>query len=240
MNQLREFQHPADGWYQVEAKGYHPAVADDGSKVVQVIDDKACKSIVNRFNADAQAGRLPHGREMLIDHEHFQHDPKQETAAYGWANKLRVSPDGSGFEVFNPWTATGQEAVDGGTYRFTSTEYQGTVGDVFEEVPAGEIPAEVRNRYQGFKFLRPLRLTGLSLTNANNNKGQKAITITNRRSMDAPAAAVTVWNRQQKENSAAVLRVMAQDEQKKHGGTFDAAWRRVCNRCPEIVRRLNE
>jgi hypothetical protein len=39
---------------------------------------------VNRFNEDATAGKLSHGKEMLIDHEHFKHDPDKETRAYGW------------------------------------------------------------------------------------------------------------------------------------------------------------
>jgi hypothetical protein len=183
----REFKHPADGWYQVEAKGFHPAVAEDGTKVVQVIDDPAITRIVNRFNSDAAAGALPHGSEMLIDHEHFRHDKTKETIAYGWANKLRPSPDGTGFDAYNPWTATGKAAVDGGDYRFTSTEYDGVVGEDFEEVPPEKIPVEVRNRFKDHRFLRPLRLTGLSLTNDANNKGQKAITITNRKT-DFPGA----------------------------------------------------
>jgi len=64
----REFQHPRDGWYQIERKGRHPNRA---AGVIQVIDDEAARSIVNRFNEGAAAGTLRHGSEMLIDHEHF-------------------------------------------------------------------------------------------------------------------------------------------------------------------------
>lgn len=187
----REFQAPADGWYQVEAKGYHPAVAADGTKIVQVIDAKSITSIVNRFNAAAAAGTLPHGKDMLIDHEHFRHDKSKETIAYGWANKLRASPDGSGIDTWNPWTTTGNAAVAGGDYRFISTEYDGPMDQVFEEVPAAQIPVDIRNKFSGYKFLRPLMLTGLSLTNDPNNKGQKGFTITNRTRQSAvvsPAA----------------------------------------------------
>ena len=179
----REFQHPADGWYQIEARGYHPATDDSGNKVVQVIDDKAVKVIVARFNADAASGKLPGGNEMLIDHEHFSHDPSKETIAYGWATKLRISPDGSGFDVFNPWTNTGKTTVDGGDYRFFSTEYA-LANDGFETVPASEIPNEIRNKYPDYRFIRPLELTGLSLTNCPNNKGQSSIT--NRRTAELP------------------------------------------------------
>ena len=56
----RDFTHPADGWYNIEAKGLHP---NRNAKLVQVIDDEACASIVNRFNQEAaQPGwwrRLP-------------------------------------------------------------------------------------------------------------------------------------------------------------------------------------
>jgi phage I-like protein len=176
----REFKHPDDGWYQIEAKGFHPAVAEDGTKVLQVIDDKAIKRIVNRFNTDADAGKLSHGREMLIDHEHFKDDKSKETVAYGWASKLRATPDGSGIDVYKPWTATGQKAVDGGDYRFSSTEYVGPTKTVFESVSPEEVPTAIRNRYRDYEFLRPLQLTGLSLTNDPNNKGARALTILNR------------------------------------------------------------
>ena len=53
MNRLilnRNFEHPADGWYHIEPKGNHP---NSEAGVVQVIDDEACTSIVNRFNQAA-------------------------------------------------------------------------------------------------------------------------------------------------------------------------------------------
>ena len=114
----RAFQHPTDSWYQIESKGNHP---NQRSKVIQVIDDEAAQSIVNRFNADAEAGQLAHGHEMLIDHEHFKHDADKETIAYGWLQKLQNRADGIYGQI--RWTNTGKSAVDGGDYRFFSTEY---------------------------------------------------------------------------------------------------------------------
>ena len=114
----REFQHPSDGWYQIEAKGRHPNRA---ANVVQVIDEAAAASIVNRFNAEAEAGTLRHGNELLIDHEHFSEQPDQETVAYGWLGKLANRADGIYGQI--RWTGTGQKAVDGGDYRFFSTVY---------------------------------------------------------------------------------------------------------------------
>src|SRR5436309_1599021 len=80
----RDFKHPEDAWYQIEPKGAHPNRA---AKIIQVIDDEAIQQIVNRFNADADAGKLSHGHEMLIDHEHFKLDASKETVAYGWLTK---------------------------------------------------------------------------------------------------------------------------------------------------------
>lgn len=166
----REFQHPADGWYQIEARGEHPNRA---AGVVQVIDEAACAAIVRRFNADAEAGKLSHGREMLIDHEHFKHDAGKETIAYGWLQKLACRADGYYGRI--RWTGTGKRAVDAGDYRFFSTEYD---PKDLEKAESGKI-----------KAVRPLRLDGLTLTNDPNNKGARPIT--NRMNFagaDAPAA----------------------------------------------------
>jgi hypothetical protein len=159
----RNFQHPTDGWYQIEAKGTHPNRA---AGVVQVIDDAATTSIVNRFNADAAASKLRHGAEMLIDHEHFSDQPDQETRAYGWLQELQNRTDGIYGRI--RWTATGQAAVDGGDYRFFSTEYDAANLQAVE-------PA-IGNRQSAIKAVRPLALAGLTLTNMNNNRGQKPIT----------------------------------------------------------------
>ena len=158
----RDFQHPADGWYQIEAKGRHPNRA---AGVVQVIDEEAASSIVNRFNEDAEAGTLRHGRELLIDHEHFSDQADKETIAYGWLTRLQNRGDGIYGQI--RWSATGQRAVDGGDYRFFSTEYAP------EELKALNSEGGKAGR---LKEMRPMRLAGLSLTNMNNNRGQKPIT----------------------------------------------------------------
>ena len=158
----REFQHPADGWYQIEPMGRHPNRA---AGVVQVIDEEAAASIVNRFNADAAAGNLRHGAEMLIDHEHFSDQADKETIAYGWLQRLQNRGDGIYGQI--RWSATGQRAVDGGDYRFFSTEY--------EPSDCAVLNRDGRDGRKGTE-VRPLRLAGLSLTNMNNNRGGKPIT----------------------------------------------------------------
>ena len=138
----------------LEAKGEHP---NTRAGVVQVIDDPASDSIVNRFNAEADE---PGFAGMLIDHEHFKHDTDKETAAYGWLMRLQNRADGFYGQV--RWTGTGLPKIEDGTYRYFSTEYD----------PADlQVLSDKRPRR-----VRPLRLAGLTLTNMNNNKGQRPIT----------------------------------------------------------------
>jgi hypothetical protein len=165
----RDFSHPGDGWYQIEPKGEHPNRA---AGVIQMIDDEAMISIVNRFNEDAAAGKLRHGNELLIDHEHFSDQPDKESRAYGWLVELQNRADGIYGRV--RWSKTGKEAVDGGDYRFFSTEYDSK--DCQECRGSGEANAERGARNAELPGVRPLRLAGLTLTNMNNNRGQKPIT----------------------------------------------------------------
>ncbi len=153
----RAFVLPPDGLFHIEPAGEH---FNAGANVVQVFDQLASESIVNRFNADAAAGQLSHGHEMLIDHEHFRHDLDKESRAYGWLTELQNRADGIYGRI--RWTATGKAAVEGGDYRFFSTEY------------APE-DLQVINRSNPPR-VRPLRLDGLSLTNEPNNRGGKPIT----------------------------------------------------------------
>ena len=107
----RQFQHPADGWYQIEVPGEH---LNAGSGVLQVIDAAAVDSIVNRFNQEAAAYEPQHGTPfpgMLVDHEHFKHDPDKETIAYGWLMRME-NRDGKPFGQIR-WTNTGKPAIDG-------------------------------------------------------------------------------------------------------------------------------
>jgi len=188
----RDFQHPADGWYQIEALGNH---LNRAAGMLQVIDTEAATAIVNRFNAEAAAGQLRHGSEMLIDHEHFSDQPDQETRAYGWLQELQTREDGIYGRI--RWTATGKTAVDGGDYRFFSTEYEpkdmqavnaddSATGAMAPRGAADGASAAAREaRALPARPMRPLRLAGLTLTNMNNNRGQKPIT---NRAMEATNA----------------------------------------------------
>lgn len=150
----REYRHPDDGWYHIEAKGEHLYRTHN---LVQVIDDEAVASMVNRFNRAAADPNFP---GMLVDIEHFSHDMDRETRAYGWLHELQAREDGLYGRI--RWTNTGKAAVDGGDYRFFSTEYDSRQAKLLTD---GEVP-----RY------RPIELDGLTLTNRPNNKGQRPIT----------------------------------------------------------------
>jgi hypothetical protein len=85
---------------------------------------------------------------------------QKETIAYGWLMGLQGRADGIYGQI--RWTATGQAAVDGGDYRLFSTEYD---------------PADMEVLSEGAPMrARPLKLDGLTLTNAPNNKGASPIT----------------------------------------------------------------
>jgi phage I-like protein len=203
-----DFEHPADGWYQIEPKGIHP---NREAGVDQVIDNEAVSAIVNRFNTDADAGKLPQGHELLIDHEHFKDHPDQETVAYGWLQRLQDRPAGIYGQI--RWTATGQAAVDGGNYRFFSTEY-----DTEDLVSLGGTPPQ----------FRPIRLGGLTLTNMPNNKG--ATPITNRAAGTRNGVPSAKPSDASRNKAAQRIAQLAVAEQRSSGVSFSQAWERVQNR----------
>jgi hypothetical protein len=188
-----EFKHPEDGMYMIEPAGEH---LDREGSVMQVIDSAAIASIAENFNAAAQD---PNFSGMLIDHEHFKHDLQKETIAYGWLMSLQGRADGIYGQI--RWTATGQAAVDGGDYRFFSTEYD---------------PADMEILSDGEpRRARPLKLDGLTLTNAPNNKG--ASPITNRGGGKSAAAATP-------EGACRAFGVIVNRKQAALNCGFDHAW----------------
>ena len=156
---------------------------------IQVIDEEAMKSIVEQFNQDAAAGKLRHGNEMLIDHEHFSDQPDKETRAYGWLMELQIARGWNlrpraleqdrhrkrwtaGTTGFSPRNTRPKDCVE---CRGTSERGEDTDGRGRTERKTGTrfIP---RHSTRSSARVRPLRLDGLTLTNMNNNRGQKPIT----------------------------------------------------------------
>lgn len=221
----REFKHPADGWYQIEPKGKHPNAEGE---IVQVIDDEACESIVNRFNAAAEAGTLRHGHELLIDHEHFSDDPEKETRAYGWLTKLQNREDGIYGQV--RWTTTGQAAVDGGDYRFFSSEYWSKDTVILNK---GDKKAK---GVKSWPEVRPMELGGLSLTNMNNNRGQKPITNREAPEFRSVPATAGVPADSNKSNQRKTMKLVAA----KLGLSADASEEAVLAEVTKITNRATE
>jgi len=205
------WQHPEDGYYLFEPMGEH---LNNAAQVVQVIDDVAAESIVASFN---RAAGQPGFAGMLVDRDHFRNLADKETRADGWLMRTQRRPDGIYGQI--RWTASGQAAVDGGEYRFFSTEYD--LNDC-QELGGGN-PRRVR----------PLRLDGLTLTNMPNNlAGQKPIT--NRRE-SAPAGAPG--------DPMAVGRaflVVCNRLQREVGLGFEAAWNHARITEPALYRAMGE
>ncbi len=157
------FLPASDGWFQVTPIGSFP----HPSGVLQVIDQPALESIVNRFNTEAAQ---PNFSGLLVDFDHFSQDPHQPTAAAGWITKLDARPTGLWAQI--RLSDLGQAALNGGRYRSLSPVWLSTDCE-----PTGAAEQ---------KALRPLRLDRVALTNDPNLKGMAPLT--NSASARQPAA----------------------------------------------------
>jgi len=147
-----KFQIPADGWYHLVPKGEFPIHIDIGGKeekLIQVLDDKALTSFVNRFAAQATQGNFP---GILIDQEHFSYDKTKSSEAYGWIKQIENRVDGIWGKI--DWTDVGDSAVKSGRYRFVSPVW---------------LPTQVEKISN--RKIRPLQLDTAALTNTPNLKG---------------------------------------------------------------------
>ncbi len=173
----RSGELPADGWYQIEVTGEHPA----GEGRTQVIDQAAMESIVNRFKADAAAENFS---GLLVDADHLSHDLDNSTEALGWAQELSIR-NGQLYARLD-LTDIGEAAIRNKRYKFTSTEYDAP--DI-EDLGNGRV--------------RPLRLSGLALTNRPNNRGGKPLS--NRAGQCADTSPIRNTENDQMKNIAAKL-----------------------------------
>ena len=147
----RSGEPPADGWYQIEVTGEHPA----GKSRKQIIDAAALTAIVNRFAQEKEAAGDNWGG-LLVDNDHFSHDLDKSTEALAWAQELRVK-DGE-LEARLDLTDLGETAIRNKRFKFFSTEYD---PEDLEDLGDGRV--------------RPLRLAGLAFTNRPNNRGGRPI-----------------------------------------------------------------
>ena len=101
LNRDGEFTLPGDGMYHIASIGEFP---HKQSGLIQVIDQTAIDSMVNRFNADkAKQGDKFAG--VLIDRDHFSLDTEKPSEAYGWILDLQNRADGLWAHI--RWTDVG-------------------------------------------------------------------------------------------------------------------------------------
>jgi len=142
---------PADGWFQIEVSGENPV---HGGRV-QVIDDKAVDSIVNRFRAWRES-LGEHFGGMLVDADHLSHDLDQRTEAMAWL--MDVENRAGQLWGRLDLTGIGAQAIHNKAYKWFSTEY---AAEDLEPL--------------GGDRVRPLALGGLAFTNRPKIRGGRPI-----------------------------------------------------------------
>lgn len=135
----RENQLPADGWFHLVPRGEFPHTDDDGKTRLQVIDDASLDAMLKNFTP-----------KVLIDQEHFSHQPDKSSEAMGWITEIQKRADGIWGQV--EWTDLGEAAVKNRRYRFLSPTWR-------------------KLQALGGDKVRPLHLLDVGLTNAPNIRG---------------------------------------------------------------------
>ena len=153
MNDPTSFQPAPDGWFHIAPHGTFP----HPNGALQVIDAEACEAMLGTFNEEARQPNFP---GLLVDFDHFSHDPAQPTTAAGWIGALEHRGDGLYAQI--RWSDLGHQALTGGRYRLASPVWNRADCDQWT-APAPDGRDTVH--------LRPRRLDRLALTNDPNLPG---------------------------------------------------------------------
>jgi phage I-like protein len=153
MNTKTTFQPTPDGWFHIAPHGTFP----HPNGALQVIDAEACDAMLGTFNEEARQPNFP---GLLVDFDHFSHDPAQPTTAAGWIGALEHRGDGLYAQI--RWSDLGHQALTGGRYRLASPVWNRADCDQWT-APAPDGRDTVH--------LRPRRLDRLALTNDPNLPG---------------------------------------------------------------------
>jgi phage I-like protein len=153
MNSSTNFQPAPDGWFHIAPHGTFP----HPTGALQVIDTEACEAMLGTFNEEARQPNFP---GLLVDFDHFSHDPAQPTTAAGWLGALEHRDDGLYAQI--RWSDLGHQALTGGRYRLASPTWNRADCDQWT-APAPDGRDTVH--------LRPRRLDRLALTNDPNLPG---------------------------------------------------------------------
>jgi phage I-like protein len=153
MNDPTSFQPAPDGWFHIAPHGTFP----HPNGALQVIDAEACDAMLGTFNEEARQPNFP---GLLVDFDHFSHDPAQPTTAAGWIGALEHRDDGLYAQI--RWSDLGHQALTGGRYRLASPVWNRADCDQWTApTPDG----------RDMVHLRPRRLDRLALTNDPNLPG---------------------------------------------------------------------
>jgi len=147
------FQPAADGWFHIAPHGTFP----HPNGTMQVLDGEACEAMLGTFDEEARQPNFP---GLLVDFDHFSHDPTQPTTAAGWIGGLEHREDGLYAQV--RWSDLGLQAVTGGRYRLASP--------VWNRADCDQWTAALPDGREAV-HLRPRRLDRLALTNDPNLPG---------------------------------------------------------------------
>lgn len=153
MNLPTNFEPAPDGWFHIAPHGTFP----HPNGALQVIDAEACDAMLGTFNEEARQPNFP---GLLVDFDHFSHDPAQPTTAAGWIGALEHRDDGLYAQI--RWSDLGHQALTGGRYRLASPVWNRADCDQWT-APASDGRDVVH--------LRPRRLDRLALTNDPNLPG---------------------------------------------------------------------
>ena len=152
MNKPTNFQPAPDGWFHIAPHGTFP----HPNGALQVIDAEACEAMLGTFHEEARQPNFP---GLLVDFDHFSHDPAQPTTAAGWIGGLEHREDGLYAQI--RWSDLGHQALTGGRYRLASP--------VWNRADCDQWTAQADGR--DVVHLRPRRLDRLALTNDPNLPG---------------------------------------------------------------------
>lgn len=149
-------------WIHIVPKGRFPGVAvvPAGAKIKGyegTFDEPTAIETVTEYNAELLAALVQSFEgDVLVDYEHFSHDPNKPTDAAGWGSAVRVSADGIELEV--DWADPAKEKIQQKVYRYISPEFSGDVrfeDDEFKFYPEALTGAGLTNRPK-LKALRPV------------------------------------------------------------------------------------
>ncbi len=148
------FQPAPDGWFHIAPHGTFP----HPNGTMQVLDAEACEAMRRTFDEEARQPNFP---GLLVDFDHFSHDPAQPTTAAGWIGGLEHRDDGLYAQI--RWSDLGHQALTGGRYRLASP--------VWNRADCDQWTAPGSSDGREMVHLRPRRLDRLALTNDPNLPG---------------------------------------------------------------------